>query len=363
MIRYLIKNNFKLMLRNKWAIIMLILGPILVVGVLASAFNDLLKSYEGVDEFDVGYNIEEDSSFEEYISIIKEAGNESGINFIEHEKSNPEDVINNGEIVAFVEFGTNTYTIYESVDYEVEGITLEYFINKIINEYLNVSLQMMTPQQNKTQVTIPVETIEYMPDIDATDYYGIAYIVYFSWCGIICATGILSNEKKYGINRKYQVSTLSNVKMYLGIFIPLACIVLFGIGVSTIISTMLYEINWGNILIVALLIGINIVGSSAYGMMLYRIFNNIAMTIVVLFSTVWFMGFFGGSFETYMFSSMPEQLKLASPIYHTNRALVEVSCIGQSDYIISSIVYMLIITFICSTVAIIVDGIRKRGRA
>ena len=156
---------------------------------------------------------------------------------------------------------------------------------------------------------------------------------------------------------------MSNVKMYLGIFIPLVCIVLFGIGISTVISTMLYEISWGNVLIVALLIGINIVGSSAYGMMLYGIFNNIAMTIVVLFSTVWFMGFFGGSFETYMFSSMPEQLKHASPIYHTNRALVEISCIGQSDYIISSIVYMLIITFICSTVAIIVDGIRKRGRA
>ena len=363
MIRYLIKNNFKLMLRNKWAIIMLILGPILVVGVLASAFNDLLKSYEGVGEFAVGYRIEEGSSFEEYISIIKEAGKDSGINFVEHVEENPETVIKNEEMVAFVEFGADTYTIYESDDYAVEGITLEYFINKIINEYSNASLQMMIPHQDSPQVTIPIETIEYMPDVDATDYYGIAYIVYFSWCGIICATGVLSNEKKYGISRKYQVSTLSNVKMYLGIFIPLVCIVLFGIGISTVISTMLYEISWGNVLIVALLIGINIVGSSAYGMMLYGIFNNIAMTIVVLFSTVWFMGFFGGSFETYMFSSMPEQLKHASPIYHTNRALVEISCIGQSDYIISSIVYMLIITFICSTVAIIVDGIRKRGRA
>lgn len=363
MIRYLIKNNFKLMLRNKWAIIMLVLGPILVVGILASAFNDLLKSYEGVDEFEVGYCVEEGSEFEEYISILVEAGKESGITFIEYVEDNPESVINNGEKIAFVMFGMDTYTIYESEDYYVEGITLEYFINKVVNECSYTDLQMTISQDNKTNVTIPIEVIEYMPDINSTDYYGIAYIVYFSWCGIVCATGVLSSEKKYGIGRKYQVSDVSNIKMYLGIFMPLTLVVLVGIGVSTIISTILYEISWGNILIAALLIGINILGSSAYGLMLYRIFNNIAMTVIALFSSVWFMGFFGGSFETYMFSSMPDQLKLASPIYHTNRALVEVSCIGQSDYIISSIVYMLIITVICSATAIIVDGLRKRGRA
>lgn len=54
MIRYLIKNNFKLMLRNKWTLAVMVLGPIMVIAILSSAFGDLLKSYEGVDEFKTG---------------------------------------------------------------------------------------------------------------------------------------------------------------------------------------------------------------------------------------------------------------------------------------------------------------------
>lgn len=48
MIRYLIKNNFKLMFRNTWSIVVMLLGPILVIVVLSSAFSELMKSYEGV---------------------------------------------------------------------------------------------------------------------------------------------------------------------------------------------------------------------------------------------------------------------------------------------------------------------------
>lgn len=57
MIRYLIKNNFKLMFRNTWSVAVMLLGPILVIAVLSSAFSELMKSYEGVDEFTVGYRI------------------------------------------------------------------------------------------------------------------------------------------------------------------------------------------------------------------------------------------------------------------------------------------------------------------
>ena len=75
------------------------------------------------------------------------------------------------------------------------------------------------------------------------------------------------------------------------------------------------------------------------------------------------MGFFGGSFETYMFSNWPDSVKNLSPIYHANRALVENSCMGHSSYTGSCIIYMLAITIVCSVIAIGVDSIRKRGRA
>ena len=55
MIRYLIKNNFKLMFRNTWSVVVMLLGPVLVIAVLSSAFSELMKSYKGVGEFVVGY--------------------------------------------------------------------------------------------------------------------------------------------------------------------------------------------------------------------------------------------------------------------------------------------------------------------
>ena len=64
-----------------------------------------------------------------------------------------------------------------------------------------------------------------------------------------------------------------------------------------------------------------------------------------------------------MFSNMPDMVKHLSPIYHGNRALVELSCMGKSNYVVSAVLISLVITVICSAIAILAGGIRKRGRA
>ncbi len=46
---------------------------------------------------------------------------------------------------------------------------------------------------------MPIEQLDYMPAVDSMDYYGIIYIVYFSWCGIICATGVWAISVGMGI--------------------------------------------------------------------------------------------------------------------------------------------------------------------
>ena len=179
----------------------------------------------------------------------------------------------------------------------------------------------------------------------------------------MCAGNILNNEKKYGIERKFQVAPISNAKLYLGKWISIVLVVAAGMGIAVASCVLLYDIHWGKPLLSALLVLLSIMASSAYGLMIYYFCKDLAITIIVLFTSVWFMGFFGGSFETYMFSSWSDSVKNLTPIYHINRALVELSCMGHSSYVGSCIVYMLAITVGCSIVAIIVDGIRKRGRA
>ena len=357
MIRYLIKNNFKLMFRNTWSVAVMLLGPILVIAVLSSAFSELMKSYEGVDEFTVGYRIQEaDNSI---IEATKIAGEEAGILFFEYPEGEIKDVMEKNELSGFVESAEDKYTVYTSADYEVEGITLEYFMNKVTNEGLNASLQI----KEQAKIVLPVEQLKYMPAIDSVDYYGIIYIVYFCWCGMICATGVLSNEKKYGIIRRFQVSNISESQNFFGKFIPIVLTVTGGMAIATIITVLLYDIHWGNPFLSTVIVFLMIVAGTALGMMLYNISDSLVITIILQFTIIWFMGFFGGSFETYMFSSTSDLLKQLSLIYHGKRALVELSCMGESSYVASTVIYSLAITVICSIIAIFAGYVRKRGKA
>ena len=357
MIRYLIKNNFKLMFRNTWSIAVMLLGPILVIAVLSSAFSELMKSYEGVDTFTVGYRIKE--ADDTIMETTKIAGEKAGILFYEYPEGEIKDVMEKNELAGFVEFSANKYKVYTSADYKEEGITLEYFMGKVMNESLNASLQI----KEQAEIVLPVEQLEYMPAIDSVNYYGIIYIVYFCWCGIICATGVLSNEKKYGIVRRFRVSKLSELQNFFGKFIPVVLTVTGGMAIATVITVLLYDIHWGSPLLSTVIVFLMIVAGTALAMMFYNISDSLVITIILQFIIVWFMGFFGGSFETYMFSSMPDFLKKLSPIYHGNRALVELSCMGKSDYVASAVIYSLTITVICSIIAIFAGYVRKRGKA
>lgn len=358
MIWYLIKNNFKLMFRNTWSVAVMLLGPILVIAVLSSAFSELMKSYEGVDEFTVGYRIQEATETNVMIETAKVAREEAGILFYEYPEGEIKDIMEKNGLAGFVEFLDDTYVVYKSADYEVEGITLEYFMNKVMNAGVNVSLQL----QEQTDIVLPVEELEFMPAVDSIDYYGIIYIVYFCWCGMICATGVLSNEKKYGIVRRFQVSNISESQNFLGKFIPITLTVTVGMAIATVITVLLYDIHWGNPLLSMFIVFMMIIAGNALGMMLYNISDSLVITIIMQFTIVWFMGFFGGSFETYMFSSISDTLKHLSPIYHGNRALIELSCMGESNYVTSAVLYSVAITVVCSMIAILAGYIRKRGR-
>jgi ABC-2 type transport system permease protein len=227
------------MFRNRWSIAVMILGPILIIAVLSSAFSELMKSYEGVDEFSVGYRVIGGNT--EIIEAAKTAGKGNGISFNEYSEGDIRDVMVKNELAGFIEFSDNSYILYKTDDYKVEGVNLEYFINKVMNEGINASLPL---EEEKEE--LKVEKIDYMPAIDSVDYYGIIYIVYFCWCGMICATGVLSNEKKYGIARRFQISNISEIQNYLGKFIPIILTVSGGMGIATGITVLLYDIHWGN---------------------------------------------------------------------------------------------------------------------
>jgi len=355
---YLIKNNFKLMLRNKWCMALMILGPILVTAVLSSAMSGLMSSFEEADTFSAGYRMESGSFADEYIDTIVEAGEEAGITFAEYPQGEIESIIANNELACFVEFTTDEYIVHRVNDCQIEGVTLEYFLGRIMTESKNTVLGI-----ENEEITLPKTELEFMPGINSIDYYGIIYIVYFGCLGLLCATGLLGSEKKNGIGRKYCVAGLSNFRTYLCRFIPIVLATTAGLGISAVCSALMFDVHWGNLLLSAVILLIMICGSSALGLMLYGIFDNLAASIIPLFMIIMIAGEFGGSFETYMYLSLPESLKQMSPIYHVNRALVELSCMGKSDYVVSAIGYWLAIFAVCSLAAVAAENIKRRVKA
>ena len=193
MILYLMKNNFKLMMRNKLAIIVLLIGPLLCIAMLSTSFNSLMQSYEAPDKFTVGYR-ETDSFLSGSMDTVKEAGREAGIVFSEYPEGDPSELIANNSLSAFIEFGSSDYRLYKSSDHKPEGAVTEYFLERVMSKSADAVLDTMSPGGKMTSA-LDVTELEYMPAVNSTDYYGIIYIVFFFFCGMIC-NGRTQQRKK-----------------------------------------------------------------------------------------------------------------------------------------------------------------------
>lgn len=351
---YLIKNNLKLMLRNKWLIFVMVVGPIIIIAMLTSAFEDMMKSYEDVEEFTVGYRLEEESVFYDYIAEIKEAGKETGILFTEISYGSPEEVIEQNNVECFVEFAKEAFTIYRREEHKIEGIKIEYFLNQVVMSAINDS-----SLEHDESINVPVVQLKSMPDIEAKDYYGIIEIVYFIWCGFVSLASVLSGEKKYGIEKRLQVSPVSDFGVYMAKVIPGILATICEMIVTIFLVNCLYDIRWGNIPYTILVLCLTVVAATTLGLFALYLFQDLALTIITTFTLIFFWGFFGGSFETYMFSSWSETVKNSSPIYHINRTLVEYSSMGRSDYTGSCILYLIVISIICTVAGLSVAKLRK----
>ena len=353
MIRYLIKNNFKIMFRNGINLIIYIIGPVIISAVLASAFSALFESYESVGDFKAGYSIEEDSELIPYIDILKDIGEENGVYFTEYDHGTAEESIREHDLGGFVEFGKDSYTVYKSGDAKSEGAILNYLMSTFFTAMISGDVE---------NIEIHIEHPDYAPPIDSTDYYGIIYIVYFGWLAIVCAAGLLSNEQKHRIPERLHVSNLSAFQIYMSRLIPLVCSVALSLGIAAVLNSVLLGVHWGNILLSSIIVLVLIIAASSFGLMLYEFTGSMVSTIFIAFALIWSMGFIGGTFESYIMSSLPDGLKHLMPIYHANRSLVELSSMGKSDYVISAIVIPAVIALVCSGLAVGTAGIKRRVR-
>lgn len=340
------------MLRSPVSILLFVVCPIVVSSVLISAFSSMMESYKNPEDFEVGYMADDDERSSEYVKLLGKIGTENGITFSEY-SGDIEEAINSHGLGGFVTISKDGYKVYKSEDKKTEGAKLEYMLSAVFNS-------MISPDQGK--VSYVTETPKYAPAINSADYYGIVFAIYFGWCAIVCGAGLFTNEKKNSIIERLQVSNLSVFQIYLARIIPIIIIVTLGTAISAVFMSLVMAVNWGNVLLSALIVMLSVVTATAFEMMIYEITNSMIATIIITFGVVWFMGFVGGTFEPYMFSDYSDTLKQMSPLYHANRSLTELSSMGHSNYVLSTIVYSVAMTAVCSCVSLFAGRIRRAGK-
>jgi ABC-2 type transport system permease protein len=360
----LIKNNLKLMLRSKWILVLMIILPLITISLLANAFREMMDTDYSIEEFQVGYRLEDNSIYKDMIPGLQTLCKDNDVILQEYPNGDIKKLLQDETVEVFVEIKDDTYVLYQSNKYKAEAAVTESIFSGFfykVNEAMTA--QSYTAGQGVQQETVNAanqeghkmikEVLDTDPVPSSTDYYGIIYIVYFAWCGMISLVAVISSERKNAIPRRMRVSHLPKWNYYVGKLIPCTLAIFFEVCTAWILSVLLFDIHWGNITIALFIIFLISVAASVFGIVLFQLFKNVAISIVTGFIIIWIAGFFGGSFQTYIYAALPQKLVNMSPIYYVNRTLVEFSTKGGSDYTGKCIGFLLGIIFVCGILGIL----------
>lgn len=366
MLLTLVKNNLKLMVRDKITMVILIALPIIFITLLSSSFSKVLNKNYTMKPFSVGYNVEAGSkigeSFQEFIKDFEE----NKITLLEMKKDKGIEGIKEGSLSAYIEINDDKYTIYKKDGLDVNTMIFEnsiktamYFYdgNKVLMNYLlekGQSVKFNNEITGGNKNFINVETLNVDPVPTSEVYYGIVEIVYFIWFGIMVVSAVVSNERKYGIVDRINLTTSSSLTLFLGKLIPAVLVLSIQGGIAAIFSTILLDVNWGTSpLISAAILILEVIAFSALGLVLSLLIKSQALVNVLIVLFGFLFGFIGGSCQTYMYNFVSDNIAKLSPLYHINRTLVELSTKGYSDYTNSCIVSLFIISMIAVIIGVV----------
>lgn len=352
----LMKNNMKLMLRSKWILLLVILLPVFVVAMLSSVFDEMLGSYEMADTFRVGYSVAEGSIYSDAMEEFSKSTADSELQMTRIETKNIEQTMQDDDLAAFLVVNEKDYTLYTSADYSKEARVIREIVNQFFFQLEHYDIVMQSEQP-----TAEVTEVEVTPMASSVDYYGIIEIVYFSMCGIVVLAVVIASERKNQITRRMKIARVSCFQQLLGKLIPCTATVFLATFLGAILSIIFVGNKWGNLFKSAGILLLVSLLAACLGLFALELFKNVAVSIVTTFGLVWFMGFYGGSFQNYMQLNMSESMKKISPLYFANRTLVEYRTMGSSDYSLPCIIIFLGLSAILCIATIQIMKVRKEG--
>lgn len=367
----LIKNNLKLMLRSKWILIAMTFSPILLSLLLSTVFESMMDMDFYPEPFTVGFRMSENCKYTDTTSLLTAVFKENKITLLEFPNGNIEDLITNGTVSIFAEISDDALILYKAKDTEGEASIAESIFSSVFYK-VNETNTLFTYQKEKgltgsinapefTEASIlSVRWPEVDPIPSSRDYYGIIEIVFFLWMGCVSLAAVIPSERKNHIEERMHVTCVTRLQLYLGKFIP--CLLATGIEITIaiIISVFCLNVHWGNWGGTITILTLQSLAATALGIILFNISRSIAVSLSAGWVLGFVNGFLGGSFQTYIYSTIPDSLAKMAPQYYINRTLVEFSTKESSEYAIPCILILAAIFIISVAIGLLLID-RKAG--
>jgi ABC-2 type transport system permease protein len=330
--------------------------------------------------FSVGYSIEEGSNLANYFSSFKKQFEANGMILKPMDQKDGVEALLNGEIVSYLTLSDDKYTLYNEEGIHIDAMIFESSFKGGMHLYDGFKTMMAYMVQNETSYAdkiaeriksfddkqqtnlIKTERLEVDPVPKAQDYYGIVQIIFIIWFGVSSAVGLAEAERKNKISERIRLTNVKPITLFLGRFISNTAATCLQVGIAIGVSTALLKVNWGEqFLLSASVLLLEVIATSAFGTMLTVMIKSSTIINMFMYVGAFVFGFIGGSFQTYMYNFISEDIVRLSPLYYLNRTLIELSTKGSSNYLGTTLVMLLVITI--SSIAIALTSLYIRREA
>ncbi len=374
----LVKNNTKLLIRSKVGFIFMCLLPIALIFILTSAFSGYMGEKVEIESFSVGYSITSKSYTKDYFDVLKKEFEGQGMFLTLMDKEEGIKALASDKIVSYIVLGDELCTIYNKEGIDIKAMIFESSLQagmapldgfKIVRNYtaerqMNLDVQRSFQWDELSKRSrlslIKREKLAADPVPKAKDYYGIVQIIFIIWFGVSSAVTLSTIERKNKILARISLTNVRPITLFLGKFIPNSISTSIQVGIAIIVSTLLLKVNWGEYPALSFgLLLMQVMAVSAFGTMLTVMIKNSTIITLFMYMGAFTFGFIGGSFQTYMYNFIDERIVRLSPLYYMNRTLVELSTKGESAYLMTTFIMLLIIIIVSVSIGLSLMYIRR----
>lgn len=250
--------------RDRKNLIFMLVFPlflILIIGNTLSSYFDKMNTNFAIEDLSICYIDEGNNNinevFKTFVNIVKESKeiNNVEIKEISNIEEGKREVQVNRAIVLYLK--DNTIEMYSNDDSYIRSSTVYQILNSISNKYNTIAeVYTISPQRageiinSENNNFIEENNIPYEKSPNSMNYYGVAEIGLMLFYFINYPLFTLKEDKRSNIKDRIKISGLSTPKYYLASFTGYFMFS-FGVSLTTyILSSILFDINYGNNLLV-----------------------------------------------------------------------------------------------------------------